>query len=135
MAKECVPSTKSKSLIRMQLIKGADKLRSTTLDLYQHHTSQDEMYSAMVEVFNEESKLDRLNSPFHCLSIEADEATDVSNASIVIVFIRYVEGHRKVDSRYLWVEKFQATTSEDIFFLLLVWLIFELIMNNEIMVI
>ena len=28
---------------------------------------------------------------------------DVSNASIVIVFIRYVEGHRKVDSRYLGV--------------------------------
>ena len=90
---------------------------------------------ALEGVVNEETKLNRLSSPFHCFSIEADEATDVSNASIVIVFIRYVEGDRKVDSRYLGVEKFQATTSEDIFYLLLVWLIFELIINNEIMVI
>ena len=48
MAKECIPSTKSKALIRIELINGAEKLRSASLDMYQHHTSYDGMYTVLV---------------------------------------------------------------------------------------
>ena len=90
MAKESIPSSKNAALVKMLLCNVAEKLKNASATHYNHHTSQDEMYAATVRVVKEELQEDLLRSPFKYFAIEADKATDISNASIVIVFIRYV---------------------------------------------
>ena len=55
------------------------------------------------------------SSPFQMFGIEADEGTDSSNSSFIIVYIRFIDKHGDVTSRYLAVKGLEATTSEYIF--------------------
>ena len=40
----------------------------------------------------DEVQADRLSLPFTCFALEADEGTDSSNTSILIIYIRYTSG-------------------------------------------
>ena len=55
---------------------------------YSHHQSVDEILSTLKSVVD--SELLKNVTDANWFSLEADEATDVSNKSILMVYIRYV---------------------------------------------
>ena len=114
MAKGRILSSKNAALFKMQLLNGAEKLKKMLPPLTIITTPQDEMYAVMVHVVKEELQEDLLRSPFKYFPIGADEATDISNASIAIVFIRYVNSQGRVISKFIGSGKLQATISDEI---------------------
>ena len=125
MAKECIASSKITSLIKMQIFNGAESLKrlvsddsdlsSGTKHHYQHHTGVTEMYEALAHVVKEELKTELDATPYKFFSIEADEATDASNSSVVMVFLRYINKEGKTLSRFLGVSELEATRAEDVY--------------------
>ena len=59
---------------------------------------------------------DRLSLPFTCFAIEADEGTDSSNTSILIIYIRYTSREPgEVYIKFLAVRELPGTIGDDIF--------------------
>lgn len=114
-AKEAIPSVKHAALLRLQMLNGAQIYTGKDDKLpYQHHTSVNELYEAMAHQIVEDINKDIKDGPYKIFSIEADEATDVNNCSIVIVYVRYVNSNGNIRTRFLSVEELEATTAVEV---------------------
>ena len=83
--------------------------------MYTHHSSVEDFYACLQTVVDETFHNDMSKVPFGVYGIEADEATDASNESIIIVFIRYVGDNGVVKSRFIGVRALNQTTADAIF--------------------
>lgn len=63
----------------------------------------------------DEMKLERSASPYSHFSLQADEATDSANKSVVVTYIRFITAKGDVATRYLCTKELPATTSGDIY--------------------
>ena len=121
-AQECIPTSKNKPLVKLQAFNGVQPLKTLCSDKfgitkahYQHSDSLQDMYAAMHKVVKDEITQDFNNSPYKYFGIEIDEATDASNTSIAITFLRYVDQHGTLKTRFLEVFELERTDSECIF--------------------
>ena len=74
------------------------------------------MYQSLYQRVMDEVTADRLSSPYTCFALEADEGTDSSNTSILIIYIRYMSGQSgEVYTTFLAVRELPGTTAGDIF--------------------
>lgn len=80
---------------------------------YTHHGSIDEMYDALVEVTKKELEQERENA-YHFFNIQADEATDSANLSVLVTYISFVNNKGDVVTRYLSTSELQGTTSDHV---------------------
>ena len=93
MAKEGIPTIKTAPLLKMQMKNGVSSVQNVFVNgrpLYTHHDSIDDMYQSLYQTVMDEVQADRLSSPFTYFALEADEGTDSSNISILIINIRYM---------------------------------------------
>ena len=70
--------------------------------MYTHHWFVEDLYACLQTVVDETFH-DMSKVPYGVYGIEADEATDASNESVIIVFIRYVGDNGVVKSRFIGV--------------------------------
>ena len=66
----------------------------------------------------DEVPADRLSSPYTCFALEADEGTDSSNISILIIYMRYkyTSGESgEVSTKFLAAGELPGTNADDIF--------------------
>ncbi|XP_051809003.1 zinc finger MYM-type protein 1-like isoform X2 [Acanthochromis polyacanthus] len=116
MAQEDVPNVKFGSLVDLQLENGAKSLRILEKEdgsfHYTHHTSVEDLRACMVAVVEEEMLMEVQEAELY--SLEAVEAIDCANKSVLIVYIRYLghDGTPKV--RFLGVRELEMTTSDAI---------------------
>lgn len=75
---------------------------------YTHHDSIDDIYASLSHVVEKEMEADRKDAPFPFFALEADEATDSSNKSILLVYIRYMDSEGDVTSKLLGVLNYQT---------------------------
>ena len=58
------------------------------------------MYESMEKVIREDMETEINNSPFGIYGLELDEATDSSNASFLVIYVRYINPAGDVVSRF-----------------------------------
>ncbi|XP_076354469.1 E3 SUMO-protein ligase KIAA1586-like [Tachypleus tridentatus] len=73
------------------------------------------MYSALNHVVQDKMQTDFQASPFPFFVLEADEATDAGNTSIVIIYIRYISSLGEVTSRFLVVRELTNTGADSVY--------------------
>lgn len=73
------------------------------------------MYLALRYVVEEEMRQLRTDSPYPLYAVQIDEATDSSNQSVAIMFIRYMGADGMVQNQFLAVSELTATTADEIF--------------------
>ena len=56
--------------------------------MYTHHSCIEEFYDSLQTVVTRDMRQELAAAPFGLFGIEADEATDTSNESIIIVHVR-----------------------------------------------
>ncbi|XP_076368972.1 uncharacterized protein LOC143256103 [Tachypleus tridentatus] len=108
-AKEAIPTVKFHSLLSLQLFKGVTSLKKlqtqsqngTESFIYTHSQSLNDMYSALNHVVQDEMQADFWALPFPFFALEADEATDAENTSILIIYIRYLKSTDQLLSHLL----------------------------------
>ena len=90
MAKEGIPTIKTAPLLIMQMKNCVSSLQNVFVNgRYTHHDSIDDIYQPLYQRVMDEVQADRLSSPYTCFALEADEGTDSSNTSILIIYMRY----------------------------------------------
>ena len=119
MANEGIPTIKTGPLLKMQMKNGASSLHNVFVNgrsLYPHHDSIDDMYQSLYQRVMDEVTADRLSSPYTCFALEADEGTDSSNTSILIIYIRYTSVKTgEVSTTFLAADELPGTIADDIF--------------------
>ncbi|XP_076356626.1 E3 SUMO-protein ligase KIAA1586-like isoform X1 [Tachypleus tridentatus] len=73
------------------------------------------MYSTLNHVVQDEIQAVFQTLPFPFFALEADEATDVGNISILIIYIRYRSSLGEVTSRFLAVRELTNTGADSIY--------------------
>ncbi|CAM1299785.1 Uncharacterised protein at_DN1339 [Pycnogonum litorale] len=97
MAREAITTMKVSTLLQMQVKNGVHCLKTLLptvnneqLYHYQHSDSSNDFYGVLADMVRADNTNTRQQAPFPFYSIEADEATDVSDKSIVIVYVRHL---------------------------------------------
>ena len=88
MAKAAIPMSKHTHLIYLQKLNGVDCF-DKDVQAYTSVYSINELYDSLYETVIEELKEDIKACKYQVYGVEADEGTDSSNSSIVMVYIRF----------------------------------------------
>ena len=117
MCKTDIALCKVSTIVELQIANGSpslSKLERPGAPSYTHHESVNDMVVAMESVVMEQLMMRIHASNFY--SIEADEATDVSNKSVLVVFIRFVptESPLKPETHFLGARELEATNADSI---------------------
>ena len=115
-AQEAIPSSKNTALLKLQALNGANAVRPLLSEnVYQHNESLQDVYMALAGTVQDELNAQLKCGPYQKFSLEADEATDCSSNSIVVVCIRFVNANCEIETKYLGVGELESTDSESIF--------------------
>ncbi|XP_070567317.1 E3 SUMO-protein ligase KIAA1586-like [Ptychodera flava] len=119
MAKEQISNRKLPALIDMQISNGCQALNplqdgSSQLQ-YTHHESLDDFFLSIRTVIERQILSNVKNCPFKIYAAQLDEATDVSNLSTVMVYIRFVNCDGNVESHFLSVKELSACSAGEIY--------------------
>ena len=82
---------------------------------YQHNDSINEIYSVLAKVVKDDFRREIEESPYPFYGLELDEATDKADKSILIIFIRFINGNGELRCSFLGVQQLQRTDAEGIF--------------------
>lgn len=92
-----------------------DDTDSLSCSHYQHHSSVSDIVTSLTSVTNADIDKDFATSPFGYYSLMMDEATDVANKSVLMIYVQYISGKGDITCRFLDVAEMQATTADAIF--------------------
>ncbi|XP_070568044.1 zinc finger MYM-type protein 6-like [Ptychodera flava] len=118
MAKEQMANRKIEPLLDMQILNGCQalsNLQDNSRFHYSHHESLDEFYQSIMTVIERKILNDVKSCPFKIYAKQLDEATDVSNLSTLMLYIRFVNNDGNVESHFLSVRELADCTAGEIY--------------------
>ena len=116
-AKESIPLSKNGALLQLQAFNGADGVQDlcSGKKLYQHMDSLHDFHESLGHVVIEELHSEIASSEYRFFALEVDEATDSSNTSTVIIFIRFIDVKGGISTKFLSVKELASTDAHTIY--------------------